>query len=51
MWKAEAKWENKCGKRRQIGMINMESRRKWDNKCGKQRQSGIINVECGGKVG
>jgi len=25
MWKAEAKWDNKCGKQRQSGIINVES--------------------------
>jgi len=26
MWKAEAKWNNKCGKQRQSGIINVEIR-------------------------
>ena len=25
MWKAEEKWDNKCGKRRKNGIINVES--------------------------
>jgi len=41
MWKAEAKWDNKCGKQRQM----------WDNKCGKRCQIGVINVESRIKVG
>jgi len=41
MWKAEANLCNKCGKQRQNGIINVESR----GKCG------IINVESGDKLG
>jgi len=26
MWKAEAKWDNKCGKQRQGGIIHLENR-------------------------
>jgi len=50
VWKAEAKWNNKCGKQRQRGIINVESRGKVGNKCGKQTQSDIISVESRGKV-
>jgi len=25
MWKAEAKWDNKCGKQEKSGIINVES--------------------------
>jgi len=28
MWKAEAKWDNKCGKQRESWIINVESRGK-----------------------
>jgi len=36
LWKAEANWDNKCGKQRQSGIINVETEAKWDNKCGKK---------------
>jgi len=41
MRNAGVKWSNKCGKQRQNGIINVESR----GKCG------IINVESGAKLG
>jgi len=28
MWKAEAKWDNKCGKKRLSAIINVENRGK-----------------------